>query len=171
MLKVKLLSPGAKLPTVGHPGDDLGMDLYALEDTILPFGVAVKVRTGISARFVDDDKTLNRNFGLLIEDRSSMADKGIKKSAGVIDAGFTGELKVILTNQNKNNEYRESDTYASIYHSHPDPTPLRGYLIKAGDKIAQMRPTEVFTQGGIIEVETLETTSRGEGGFGSTGSR
>lgn len=48
MLKVKLLHPDAKLPTVAHPGSDLGYDLYAIEDVTLYPGKPVKVRTGVA---------------------------------------------------------------------------------------------------------------------------
>lgn len=158
MLNVKKLHLDAKLPTVGHPGEDLGMDIYALKDTILPFGVVTPVSTGIAARFIDDSVATNRKFGLLIKDRSSMAAKGICTSAGVIDSGYTAELKVMMTNNNA--EHQRFDFHEGYF---------QAYQVKAGDKIAQMIPTEVFTQGPIVEVETLEETSRGDGGFGSTG--
>jgi dUTP pyrophosphatase len=158
MLRVKLLGPGAKLPTVAHPGSDLGFDIFALEDTVLPLGVAVAVSTGIAAVYRPNFS--ERKFGLLVKDRSSMAAKGIKTSAGVIDAGYTGELKVMMTNHNKDNNYRDDSNWL-----------CRGdYIIKAGDKIAQLVPTEVFTAGTIVEVDDLGQTARGAGGFGSTGS-
>lgn len=177
MLKVKKLVPHAILPTVGHPGEDLGYDVFASEDTVLPLGVTVAVPTGISARYEVDQfpfgtsGIIPRKFGLLIKDRSSMAAKGIKTSAGVVDAGYTGELKVLMTNTN----WEHTHKYCGLngYDINPDYpycTETRfGYLIRAGDKIAQMIPTEVFTAGTIIEVEELGQTSRGEGGFGSTG--
>ena len=49
MLKVKKLHPDAQLPTVAHPGTDLGFDLYALEDTALPAGVPVKIISPLSS--------------------------------------------------------------------------------------------------------------------------
>ena len=48
VLRVKLLEPDAKAPTVAHPGSDLGFDLYALEDAVLEPGVMTRVRTGIA---------------------------------------------------------------------------------------------------------------------------
>lgn len=170
MLRVKKLVTHAKLPVVAHPGSDLGYDVFALEDTILPLGVAVAVPTGISARYeLEIDR--KSKFGLLIKDRSSMAAKGIKTSAGVVDAGYTGELKVIMTNTNKEHTH----LYCGLNGYDVDPnytycTETRfGYLIRAGERIAQMIPTEVFTAGTIIEVDDLGQTSRGLGGFGSTG--
>ena len=48
MIKVKLLHPGARVPSVNYSGHDLGFDLYAVEDVVLEPGVPVKVRTGIA---------------------------------------------------------------------------------------------------------------------------
>src|SRR6202000_545938 len=85
MLKVKKLHPDAQLPTVAHAGTHLGFDLYALEDTALPPGVPVKVRTGIAVESPD-------GYGFVVGDRSSMASKGITYMGGRIDAGYRGEL-------------------------------------------------------------------------------
>jgi dUTP pyrophosphatase len=146
MLQVKKLHSDAVLPTVGHPGQDLGFDLYALEDTTLFAGVTTLVRTGIAATFCNYGHFMEHanKFGLLIRDRSSMAVRGIKTSAGVLDAGYTGEIKVLMTS-------------TAIY-----------YIYK-GDKIAQMLPVRVYTRCPITEVEELTATTRGAGGFGSTG--
>lgn len=169
MLKVKKLDLNAKLPTIGHPGEDLGFDIHALEDTVLPFGKAVAVRTGIAAQFTGSDKV--KKFGLLLRDRSSMAAKGITVSAGVVDAGYTGELLVMMTNGNKAHTHLYCGLYGyDVNAQYPfDTEEQKGYLIRKGDKIAQMLPTEVFTSGSIVEVTDLETSSRGNGGFGSTG--
>jgi len=145
MLKIKRLDPRAKLPTVGHAGEDLAYDLYAIEDVTLWPGRTILVRTGIAAHF--DFPKEGRTFGLLIKDRSSMAMKNITTSAGVIDAGYREEIKVLLT-------MSESG---------------KTYTIEAGDRFAQMLPTEVFTAESVIEVDDLEQSSRGVGGFGSTG--
>lgn len=144
MLEVKLLNPHAKLPTVGHAGYDLGYDLYSDSNVTVAVGYTALVTTGISAKFRVTDS--NRVFGLLVKDRSSIASHGIKTSAGVIDAGYTGEIKVLLTNNG-----------------------IHTYYVEQGQKIAQMLPTEVFTAESIIEVSELEVSSRGSGGFGSTG--
>ena len=143
MLKILKLDPRAITPTVANPGEDLGFDVYALEDTLLSAGAAVKVRTGIAVHFEKPDAPLEK-FGLLVRDRSSMAAKGIVASAGVIDSGYRGELQVLLTSS----------------------TP---FGIKAGDKIAQLIPLPVLTGGGVSEVSELSSTARGQGGFGSTG--
>jgi dUTP pyrophosphatase len=179
MLRVKLLASGAKLPEVAHPGEDLGFDVFALEDTVLPFGVTIPVRTGIAANFVLSEVDRKSKFGLIIKDRSSMAAKGIKTSAGVIDSGYTDELKVLMTNHNPDHvHFGDYSSHVGAYRADPFYNNVsneweyrkQGYVIKAGDKIAQLVPTEVFTAGTIVEVDDLGQTARGAAGFGSSGS-
>lgn len=151
MLNVVLLREEAKLPTVGHPGSDLGFDLYAAEDAVLEPHSVTKVDTGIAARFVvtEIDQFGNRYnvpVGLLIRDRSSMAVRGLTVLGGVVDAGYTGNIVVVLGNITGNTTH-----------------------VKKGDKVAQMIPISVMTGEQVTKVETLEKTNRGEGGFGSTG--
>ena len=81
VLRIKLLDPRAKAPTVAHPGFDLGYDLYALNDEILRPGYSIAVGTGIAIEF-------NPHWGGLIKDRSSMALRDITVSGGVIDSGY-----------------------------------------------------------------------------------
>src|ERR1700735_1167725 len=94
MLKVKLLHPEAQAPTVPYARSDLGFDLYAVEDTLLPPGVPVKVRTGIAV----EGPT---GWGFVRGDRSSMATKGVTYAGGRIDAGYRGEILVCLINVNQ----------------------------------------------------------------------
>jgi dUTP pyrophosphatase len=143
MLRVKLLEDGARLPQVAHPGEDLGYDLFALESTVLTPQATVKVRTGIvvEARHPETGVPL----GLLVRDRSSLAARGLATTAGVIDAGYRGEILIVMTNLGS--------------------TPVE---VKAGDKIAQMIPVPVLT-GHVYEVETLENSAREAKGFGSSG--
>jgi dUTP diphosphatase len=147
MLKVKKLRPDAILPTVANPGEDLGYDLYAVENVVIYPGKMAKIRNGIAVEFVPyDGETYGEKWGLLVRDRSSMASKGIIVSSGVIDAGYRGEMKVLLTNLT----------------SEP-------IAIGKGDKIAQMIPTKVMTHHLIQEVAELSQAVRGEKGFGSSG--
>ncbi len=103
----------------------------------------VKVRTGIAveARHPETGAAL----GLLVRDRSSMAAKGIATTAGVVDAGYRGEILILMTNLG-----------------------AEAVEVKAGDKIAQMIPVPVLT-GTVQEVDTLEVSARAEKGFGSSG--
>lgn len=143
MLNVKLLEAGARLPVVAHPGEDLGYDLFALQETVLHPRATVRVRTGISveARHPETGGPL----GLLVRDRSSMAARGIATTGGVIDAGYRGEILVLMVNLGDG-----------------------AVTLKGGEKIAQMIPVPVLT-GLVQEVETLEVSARAEKGFGSSG--
>ena len=143
MLRVKLLHSDARVPVVAHPGEDLGYDVFALENAVLEPRHTVRVRTGIAveARHPETGVPL----GLLVRDRSSMASRGIATTAGVIDAGYRGEVQIVMTNLGE--------------------APLE---VKAGDKIAQMIPVPVLT-GPVSAVEELEASSREGKGFGSSG--
>jgi dUTP pyrophosphatase len=143
MLRVQLLETGARLPVVAHPGEDLGYDLFTLETTVLQPRATVRVRTGIAveARHPETFAPL----GLLVRDRSSMAARGIVTTGGVIDAGYRGEILVLMTNLGD--------------------TPVQ---LNSGEKIAQMIPVPVLT-GTVEEVGTLEESARAAKGFGSSG--
>ena len=95
MLRCKLLRPEAKAPTIAHPGEDLGYDLYSAETVVFaPRGHAV-VPTGVSIELTGCDGT---PMGALVRDRSSMASRRIITTAGVIDAGYRGEIKIVMEN-------------------------------------------------------------------------
>ena len=143
MLRVKRLEAGARLPVVAHPGEDLGYDLFALEDTALAPRATARVRTGIAVEA--RNPATCAPLGLLVRDRSSMASKGIATTGGVIDAGYRGEILVLMTNLGET-----------------------AVELKAGEKIAQMIPVPVLT-GVVEEEENLEDSARAEKGFGSSG--
>ena len=118
---------------------DAGWDLYASEDAIIDPSKAELISTDISF-------AIPEGYVGLIWDRSGMAAKrGLHRFAGVIDSGYRGEVKVCLWNS--------SDKYC---------------VINAGERIAQILFQEVpsFT---MVEVNSLEDTDRGTGGFGSSG--
>src|SRR5580658_1000417 len=138
MLRVKLLENGARLPVVAHPGEDLGYDVFGLEVTVLAPRATVRVRTGIAveARHPQTDAPL----GLLVRDRSSMAARGVATTGGVIDAGYRGEILVLMTNLGEET-----------------------VQLNAGEKIAQMIPVPVLT-GRVEVVSQLEDSARAEKG-------
>jgi dUTP pyrophosphatase len=143
MLRVRRLAEGARAPEVAHAGEDLGYDLFALEGTLLRPRATAKVRTGIAVEARHPET--GAGLGLLVRDRSSMAARGIATTGGVIDAGYRGEILVLMTNLGE----------AAVE-------------LKAGEKIAQMIPMPVLT-GTVEEVESLEESARAGKGFGSSG--
>jgi dUTP pyrophosphatase len=139
-IPTKRLHPDARIPKYAHTGPwgDLAADLYSVhEATVQPCQTSL-VATGLAMAFPE-------NYGALVEDRSGLAVKGITTLAGVIDPGYRGELKVVLTNV----------TDAPI-------------TLAAGDRVAQLRIVQKL-QATFEEVDDLDATHRGEGGFGSTG--
>jgi dUTP pyrophosphatase len=143
MLRVKLLEPGARLPQVAHPGEDLGYDVFTLDAATLEPRATMRLRTGIAveARHPETGAPL----GLLVRDRSSMAARGLATTGGVIDAGYRGEILILITN------------FAAT-----------AVTLAAGEKIAQMIPVPVLT-GAVTAVDSLEDSQRAEKGFGSSG--
>jgi dUTP pyrophosphatase len=137
-LKVKKVDPEAKLPSYAHPYD-AGMDLFALEEVKVKPGEVARIRSGVMMEIPE-------GYVGLCWDKSGLAMKnGIKVLAGVIDAGFRGELVMGVINLGKEE-----------------------YTFEKGHKVMQMliQPVQFLD---IIESEKLSDTSRGEGGFGSTG--
>jgi dUTP pyrophosphatase len=139
-IKVKKLHPAAQLPRYAHAGawGDLAADLYAAEPATLAPAQTLPVPTGIALE-------LPSEYGALVEDRSGLAVKGITTLAGVIDPGYRGEIKIVITN------------VSPIAHT-----------LAAGDRIAQLRIVRRITAN-FLEVESLAEAPRGAGGFGSTG--
>ena len=118
---------------------DAGMDLYSAEDAIIKPGERKVVTTGIKIE-------IPNGYVGLIWDKSGLASKnGLKVMAGVIDSTYRGEIKAVIINL--------SD---------------REYRVEKNTKIAQMLIQKVESME-IEEVENLEDTLRGDGGFGSSG--
>ncbi|ABU44212.1 hypothetical protein AR158_C667L [Paramecium bursaria Chlorella virus AR158] len=137
-LFIKKLVVDAIVPTRATEGS-AGYDISSIEDVVIPASGRVAVSTGLSIRVP------NGTYGR-IAPRSGLAYKyGIDVLAGVIDSDFVGEIKVILYN-----------------------TSELDYIIKKGDRIAQLILEQIMTPDVAIVLE-LEDTMRGEGGFGSTG--
>lgn len=139
-IKVKKLVAEARLPRYAHVGEygDLAADLYACEGLILEPGSTTAVSTGIAVEFPS-------THGALVEDRSGLALKGVTTLAGVIDPGYRGEIRVVVTNLGS-----------------------AALAIHPGDRIAQLRIVQRI-EAQFEEVEHLGEATRGAGGFGSTG--
>lgn len=163
MIKVQLLHPDARVPTVNYAGSDIGFDLYAIEDVVLEPGVPIKVRTGIAVEGPE-------GFGFILGDRSSMASKGVTYAGGRIDAGYRGEILVCLVNVNqpKYSLRVVRDAQGTLTHAELEQTDA-SVVIRKGDKVAQMSPFQSMTSFEITAVETLAESSRGTKGFGSSG--
>ena len=141
MLKVRLLVPTAKAPTVAHPGEDLGYDVYAAAEITIPSRSHGIVSTGIAIEVTDG----SRAMGALLRDKSSMAAKRLALTGGVIDAGYRGEILIVMVNLSR--------------------APIQ---LRAGEKIAQMIPVPVLT-GAVEQTGDLEDSLRAAKGFGSSG--
>lgn len=147
-VKIFRVNPLATLPAYAHDGDS-GMDLRSMVDVTLRPGVPVKIPCGIAVGLPD-------GYEAQIRPRSSFSAAGVHCAWGTIDRGYTGELAAVLTLSGRSGGELEF---------------LRKVEIKVGDRIAQLVVVPV-SRAVLQEVETAEelgTTSRGDGGFGSTG--
>jgi dUTP pyrophosphatase len=141
-IRLKWLANGEGLPLpVYATGQAAGMDVVAAEDVTLPPGGRHAVATGFAF-------AIPPGFEVQVRPRSGLALKhGITclNTPGTIDADYRGEVKVILANLG-----------------------TEPFEVRRGERIAQLVPA-VVTRARFAEVDDLETTARGEGGFGSTG--
>lgn len=131
---------GLPLPAYATPGA-AGMDVVAAEDVDLAPGARHAVATGLVL-------AIPHGFEIQVRPRSGLALKhgiSVPNAPGTIDSDYRGELKVILINHG-------SDSFS----------------IRRGDRVAQLVLAPVV-QGTWLEVDELDETARGEGGFGSTG--
>lgn len=134
-------SDAATLPTRAHDGD-AGLDLYAAEGARIGPGQRVTVGTGLSV-------AIPQGLVGLVTPRSGLALKhgiSLVNSPGVIDSGFRGELRVLMQNTDASSEFK----------------------VAAGDRIAQLLLVPIATAS-PLETDSLDSTSRGAGGFGSSG--
>ncbi len=139
-LKIERVHEHAKLPNYAHATDS-GLDLYSVENVILQPGERRLVGTGLRIQ-------LPPNTEAQVRPKSGLAlKKGITllNTPGTVDEGYRGEVGVILINLSE-----------------------EAYEVEVGKKIAQMVIMPVLKVE-VEEVESLEDSDRGEGGFGSTG--
>jgi dUTP pyrophosphatase len=141
-LRVLRLDPRAVLPTRAYPGD-AGLDLYALDDAMIAPGERAAIRTGIAIEVPEGQA------GLVLPRSGLAARNGIAlvNAPGLIDAGYRGELQVLLLNTDR----------------------AAPFALAAGDRIAQLLLVRIELPA-VVEVETLAVSQRGAGGFGSSGS-
>jgi dUTP pyrophosphatase len=142
-LPIKRLDRDLPLPSYAHTGD-AGLDLFSAVDCVIEPGERVLIPTGIAV-------AIPEGHAGFVQPRSGRALReglSFANTPGLIDAHYRGEIKVIAVNL---------DTKVAI-------------TVARGDKIAQL-VIQPVDHAEIVEVDELDATVRGEGGFGSTGSR
>ena len=140
-VSVVRLDPELPLPAYAHPGD-AGADLLTTVDVTLAPGERAMVPTGVAL-------ALPEGYVALVHPRSGLAARhglSIVNTPGTIDAGYRGEIKVMLIN-------------------HDPATPIE---LRRGDRIAQL-VVQRFERARFVEVAELPDSVRGDGGYGSTG--
>ena len=138
---VRRLDPDLPLPAYSHPGD-AGADLVTTQDVVLEPGQRAMVPTGVAI-------ALPAGYVAFVHPRSGLAHKfgvGVVNAPGTVDAGYRGEIKVLLVNHDRSDTVR----------------------LRRGDRIAQLVVQRV-ERARFHEVELLPGSARGEGGHGSTG--
>ena len=139
-VKVLRTDPAAQLPAYAHPGD-AGMDVRSIEEVTLAPGARALIHTGLVLVLPPDAEAQ-------VRPRSGLALKHgvtVLNTPGTIDAGYRGEVGVILINLG-----------------------AEPFVVEKGMKIAQLVISRV-TQAEVVEVASVDETDRGAGGFGSTG--
>lgn len=142
-VKIQLLNEDAEMPTLAHEGD-AGFDVRAMESVEIAPGGTVLVGTGIVME-------IPRGYEAQMRPRSGMAYKrgiSLANTPGTIDSGYRGEVKAALHNISV-------DEMA---------------YVEKGERIAQIVINKL-PEVKLVEADELSDTSRGDGGFGSTGSK
>jgi dUTP pyrophosphatase len=137
---IRRLDPDLPLPTRAYAGD-AGVDLAAAEAVTLAPGERVAVATGVAV-------AIPEGYAGLVAPRSGLAQRhglGIVNAPGVVDAGYRGEIRVILINHG-----------------------AESVRLARGERIAQLLVVPVSVAQ-MVEVDELPRSERGAGGFGSTG--
>lgn len=140
-IAVQQLDDGLPLPAYAHPGD-AGADLLSTVDLTLAPGERALVPTGIALALPD-------GYVALVHPRSGLAARhglSIVNAPGTVDAGYRGEIKVLLINHD----------------------PAEAIVLKRGDRIAQL-VVQRFERARFVAVDALPESVRGSGGYGSTG--
>jgi dUTP pyrophosphatase len=138
---IRRLDQAVPMPAYAHPGD-AGADLVTTVDASLAPGERALLPTGIALALPD-------GHAAFVHPRSGLADRcglSIVNAPGTVDAGYRGEVKVLLINHD----------------------PSNSVVLRRGDRIAQLVIQQVETAR-FVEVERLPGSARGTGGYGSTG--
>jgi len=140
-LGVRRLDAAAVLPTRAHPGD-AGLDLHALDGVTIHAGERAVVGTGIAVQLPPG------HAGLVLPRSGLAARHGIAlvNAPGLIDEGYRGEIRVLLLNTDRSEEF----------------------VVEPGARIAQLVVIAVAAPE-VLELDELDVSARGAGGFGSTG--
>lgn len=140
-IQIKLLDKDLPMPRYQHEGD-AGLDLPSRVDFVLEPGERAMIPTGIAV-------AIPRGYAGFVLPRSGLASRhgiALVNSPGLVDAGYRGEMAIVMINTDKHEPFH----------------------IKRGDRIAQLVIQPVI-EATTVQVAELDSTSRGAGGFGSTG--
>jgi dUTP pyrophosphatase len=140
-LQIKLLDEDLPMPRYQHEGD-AGLDLSSRVDFALEPGARAMIPTGIAV-------AIPPGYAGFVLPRSGLASRhgiALVNSPGLVDSGYRGEMSIVMINTDKHETFH----------------------IKRGDRIAQLVIQKV-EEVKLVGVAELDDTSRGEGGFGSTG--
>jgi dUTP pyrophosphatase len=140
-LRFRRLQDGARLPGRAHDGD-AGLDLHAVEPATIAPGERAMVGTGLAVEIPPG------HAGLVLPRSGLAADHGIAivNAPGLIDAGYRGEIRILLLNTDREQPFE----------------------VSPGDRIAQLLVTP-FADAEPVEAARLAEATRAEAGFGSTG--
>jgi dUTP pyrophosphatase len=140
-IQIKLLDNDLPMPRYSHEGD-AGLDLPSRIDFVLEPGERAMIPTGIAV-------AIPRGYAGFVLPRSGLAARhgiALVNAPGLVDAGYRGEMAIVMINTDKHESFQ----------------------IKRGDRIAQLVIQKVV-EATTVQVSELDSTSRGDGGFGSTG--
>lgn len=138
-LRVKRINPKAKLPAYAHTGD-AGLDVYSVESLVIKPDTSRLIKTGIVIEIpVNTEAQVRPRSGLALKYQVTVLN-----SPGTIDAGFRGEIAVLIINHGS-----------------------KEFKVKVGDRIAQLVIAPICNVI-VLESKSLSKSARGKKGFGST---
>lgn len=162
-IKIKKLDERARIP---HRGSNYaaGYDLYALDKAVVCGGESTTIHTGIAVEIPEG------YFGAIYA-RSGLACKhGLRPAncVGIIDSDYRGEVMIVIHNDVESVKTAINQISARVSQEVVTANHDASYTIEEGDRVAQLI-IQKFEAVDFVEVDDLEGTDRGDGGFGSTG--